>query len=622
LVIWDSTDQPFEHKGLIYTWNGYSEKDFIHSLRRYVESHGERLRGKYISFIHDLSEAKVEGKQLKEHLDIGDGFSLWWMSLLAEKSFWKSPNVDVIVRLFALEEIVLEQQPDKFVLASANQSLHKVLSDLCGSLGICYEWERLPDRSKRQVSLRGFYRVLPHPIQALISLARHVWNRWPLRKVGKSEWFEGSSSLFFCSYFTQMISKLADEGQYYSRYWAGLFGLMNKLGFSGNWLQLYYPHDVLPRPYMALDWVQRFNQQPQRGQGFHTFLDAYLSWSVLCRVLKHWLRLLRISWSLNKVKHSFRPQNSHLSLWPLMREDWYTSVCGGVAIDGLIYIELFDRALKDLPHQKKGFYLCENIAWERALIYAWRKHGHGQLIAVVQGVIRFWDMRYFHDLRTIRSSDSNPMPQADLTVLNGRATIDAYSSAGYSKESIAEGEALRNGYLHKLMYNRPLKKADGDEVKVLILGDFSPSGTTKMLELLEAAVPHISSRVTFAMKPHPAYQVESLGYPSLKLKVVMDPLEEILGNFDIAYSTNLTSAAVDAYVAGLQVVVMLNNAELNLSPLRGRSDVRFINTPEELAEALQLTNQNRVDRRDSSDFFFLDPELPRWRKLLSPVTST
>jgi surface carbohydrate biosynthesis protein (TIGR04326 family) len=621
LILWDSTDQPPEHDGLIYTWNGYTEPLPIHSLRQYVDSHGEGLRRKYISFIHDLGEAKVKGRPLKEHLDIGDGFSLWWMSLQAEKSIWKSPSIDTVVRLFALEEIVLQQQPEKFILASANQSLHKALSSFCQNLNIAYEWERLPSLPSQKWSLKRIYYALPHPAQALVFLACHIWQRWPLRKAEKSAWFEGSGSLFFCSYFIQMVSGLAGEGQYYSRFWGDLCGLMRRLGFSGNWLQHYCPHDAVSNPKVALEWVQRFNQQRQE-QGFHTFTDAYMSWSVVLCTLKHWLRLLCIGWRLNEIKHAFRPQGSHLSLWPIMREDWYASVCGSVAIDNLLYIELFDRALSEIPHQEKGFYLCENIAWERALIHAWGKHGHGQLIAVVHGVIRFWDMRYFHDLRTIRSSDSYPMPQEDLTVLNGRAAVKAYSSMGYSEESIAEGEALRNGYLHELRDNCSLKRANGEEIKMLILGDFSPSGTSKMLELLEEAVVHTQVPANYTVKPHPLCQVKSADYPSLKLKVVMDPLEEILSDFDIAYSTNLTSAAVDAYLAGLIVVVMLDGAKLNLSPLRGQSDVCFVSTPEELAEALHMGHQNAAEKPDSNDFFFLDPELPRWQKLLSPASST
>ena len=143
-----------------------------------------------------------------------------------------------------------------------------------------------------------------------------------------------------------------------------------------------------------------------------------------------------------------------------------------------------------------------------------------------------------------------------------------------------------------------------------------------MLQLLEAALPHMTVPATYTIKPHPNYQVNPKDYPSLSLEVVMDHLEKILYNFDVAYSANKTSASVDSYIAGLQTVVMLDNSELNFSPLRGQPEVLFVRGPEELAEALQTVRKNTVKRPENSDLFFLDPELQRWKKLLSPFSPT
>ncbi len=162
--------------------------------------------------------------------------------------------------------------------------------------------------------------------------------------------------------------------------------------------------------------------------------------------------------------------------------------------------------------------------------------------------------------------------------------------------------------------------ADPSERTGLILGDYMPSGTIKMLQLLEAAVPHMSALATYTLKPHPNFMVKAEDYPSLHLKVVMDPLGKILHDFDIAYSSNMTSAAVDAYLVGLPVVVMLDETELNFSPLRGQPGVRFVSTPEELAKSLQTADQRMVKDPDHNEFFFLDPELPRWQRLLSSAS--
>ena len=618
LTIWDSTAEPPDSEGEVYTWNGYKSKNSILSLLQYVETHSERLRCKYLAWVHDLGESQIAGKRLIDHLAFEEGLSYWWMTRFVEKSVYKSPINDAI-RFIAVEEILSKQKPDKFRLVGSNRSLDEAFSDLCRNLDIAYEWKRLPGKSPWPLNLGCLYRALPHSAQALIGLVRHIWGRWSLRKAERTGWFGGDKSIFLCSYFFNMDPNLAEEGYFHSHYWEGLHDLMQKLGISANWLQQYYPHDAVPNPRVAIDWVRRFNQK-RKERGFHTFLDAFLSLGIILRVLKRWFWLMRASKDLGEIKQAFRPQGMGISLWPLLRDDWYASVVGRTAIDNLLFIELFDTALSDLPHQEMGFYLCENQAWERALINAWRKHGHGRLIAVVHTTVRFWDLRYYADPRTIRSSNPNPMPQPDLTALNGTVAVDAYLSMGYPKNTIIECEALRFGYLDKIRTCSSKDKRT-DKIKVLILGDYLPSCTIKMLQLLEEAQPHLKIPATYTLKPHSNYRVNPEDYSSLKLEVVMDHLEKILYDFDVVYSSNKTSAAVDAYIAGLPVVVMLDNAELNYSPLRGQPDVCFVNIPEELTEALQMEHQNAVNRPESNDFFFLDPELPRWRKLLAPVSS-
>ncbi len=151
---------------------------------------------------------------------------------------------------------------------------------------------------------------------------------------------------------------------------------------------------------------------------------------------------------------------------------------------------------------------------------------------------------------------------------------------------------------------------------MLILGDVATASTIKLLRLLEAAADRMPAQPIFAVKPHPNCMVDAEHYPSLRPTVLTNALGEILYDFDIAYCSSSTSAAVDAYLAGLPVVVMLDGTGLNLSPLRARPGVRFVSTPEELAAALQVKCDASGGERDRGEFFFLDPELPRWKKLL------
>ncbi|MDO8463848.1 MAG: hypothetical protein Q7S46_01130 [Gallionella sp.] len=612
----DSSTDPFECEGLTYCWNGYAENKLGRSLLQYVDVHGERLRLKYLAWIHDLGETRINGKRLVEHLALDGSLSYWWMTLFVEKSPWKSPSIADSIRLMALEEIIIQQSTRKFRLVSANRSLHEAVSDLCHNLGIAYEWERLPRHALRPLHFRDVYRALPEPVRAMISLVRYLYISCPIKQREKPLWFSGDRSLFFCDYFENIDPKDADCGHFNSHFWGGLYTLAHRTGWLTNWLHLFIPSAMMPSLRAGVHRAQHFNQHRQE-QGFHVILDAYLTWRIVLRVVKRWSRLALISRRLGKIKNAFRPQNSQLSLWPLMRGDWFASMRGSVAISNLLWLELFDTALQELPHQAKGLYLCENQAWERALIHFWRKHGHGQLIAVAHSTVRFWDLRYFADLRTARPAlDAYPMPQADIIALNGKAAVDAYLSAGYPKEAIAECEALRYGYLNNLRAGHTFRKAKKGLCKVLILGDYMPSGMIKTLQLLRAAIPYMSSPATYTVKPHPNLPAMPEGFSALNLNVVTGTLGDLLHEYDIAYSSNLTSAAIDAYLFGLPVVVMLNDTELNFSPLRNQPNVCFVSSPEGLAEALQTAHQVTVNKPDSSDFFYLDSELPRWARLL------
>jgi surface carbohydrate biosynthesis protein (TIGR04326 family) len=153
-------------------------------------------------------------------------------------------------------------------------------------------------------------------------------------------------------------------------------------------------------------------------------------------------------------------------------------------------------------------------------------------------------------------------------------------------------------------------------INVLVVGDIVASNTTRLLNSLQEAIPRISVAMTFTVKPHPRWSIDPLNFPALRFKVSTDPLAEILGDFDVAYATSLTSAAVDAYFAGLAVVVMLDPNELNFSPLRGQPAVCFVSTPTELAEALQTCAENPDEHSDVDGFFFLNADLRRWKRLL------
>ncbi len=612
LLVCDDATTPTEGASWVYCWNGHSTPNGVHSLLQYVERHAERLRRQYLAWVHDLGETEIKGRRLVDHLLIADGLSHWWMTLLAEKSLYKSDLSDVI-RILALDDIVRTLKPDAIRLVSAKPALHQALRQLSARLALPYSGKLIGKAGRRS---RGkWWSRLPFSLRALGYLGRHFVRQGSLRRDGPGVWSGGEEAVFFCSYFFHFPVNRAEAGVFESGYWTDLPARLLQSGRKANWLQIFYRHDGVPDSRTGQRLIDALNQKSD-ATARHRFLDSYLSWRLGWIVLLRWTRLKMRSLRLRGIEEAFRPRGVDVSLWPLLRENWLDSLHGVSAIQGLLFQALFDRALQDIPIQRNGFYLCENQAWERAMIHAWRKHGHGRLTGVAHATLRFWDLRYFHDPRTVNNPLADAMPQPDLLALNGEAAFKACREAQFPAERLVACEALRFNYLHQLQRSGSGGLPASGSLRVLVLGDYLEASTIKMLRMLEKAAIATKTKAAYTIKPHPNLEVAPADYPDLALQVTSQPLAELLTQFDVAYSSNLTSVSVDAYCAGLRIVVMLDGAELNFSPLRGWPGVQFAGDAASLANALDSWDSG-TEAGCSPDFFYLDPELPRWLALLS-----
>jgi surface carbohydrate biosynthesis protein (TIGR04326 family) len=622
LLIWDREGEPPPAAGAIFCWRSYTNEGRLRSIPHYLESHAERLRGKYLAFIHDLGERRIAGKRIVDHLEVVEGFSLWWMTQLAEKSPFKSRRIYGCLRLLALEELLLESGASEVTLASDDAMLVRAVGRLCDNLGLGFRRHTM-HKPQRRSPLRRLYEALPSPFKGLISL-RHYLARWRLRRTRNPEWFSGTNSVFFCSYFIHLEPALCAGGRFFSRHWESLPEILRERGARSNWIQLFILSAAVPNLTTGLDWVRRFNGDAV-NQGCHSFLDGYLSFGAAWRAMRIWLRLNAVSWKLRNVESVFHVAESAVWLWPLLQEDWHASVTGPTAIANCLALELFDSALATMPRQEAGFYLYENQAWEKALLRAWRKHGHGKLVGVQHATAPFWHLYYFDDPRS--RDPGCAMPSPDFFAVNGLAARHAFLDTGYPAEKLVDTEALRYLNLLSLVKQVGCPHPRGEQsgggprpTRVLILGDMIAESTHNFLLLVAGAVKLLPQGYELTFKPHPGHAVDIREYPGLTALQTTESLHKILDRYDVAIAANSTSASLDAFLGGLHVIVDLSGNDLNLSALRGQSGVAFVSTPGELANALMALQRGAPpSASDRGNFFFLDAALPRWRALLADL---
>ena len=615
--IWDSQLPVKSSNEQLLLWCSYYEnpKKKIISVQKLVEDNYTVLKQQYLSWIYCLGETRSQGKRIIDHLQIRPGFSFWWMTLISEKcNYSASPQITDAIRLLAFNLWSLDNQIDSIRITSDNKALVECVQHWCRERKIEFSWDRPLDRKTKLSVLKKLYQNFPNTLRALIQFFRYILTNWPLRGVGLEEWSQSDADVTFFSYLSNLEEGSEHKGSFKSKLWPRLPEELLKNNCKTNWLHIYCPDPFHPTSRDARIKLEQFNKMGA-GDQVHTALESFLSWSVICKTVADWLSILKFTKSLEPRISGV--ECGDVKLWPLFRKEWRSSLAGSPSILSILNLNLFEAAVGMLPIQRIGVYLYEQQAWELALINAWRNNKHEILIGAQHSTMLDWDMRYFHDSRNYQRLDNNDLPMPDLVAVNGPVSKEKVLDAGYPKDKLFEVEALRYLYLYDARpKNDLLSRSKKDEMTLLVLGDYLESNTKIQMELLVDTLEHFPMDISIIAKPHPACWIDPNDYPTIDIKVTTKSLEELLDICDLTYTSPATSASVDVYCYGMQVITALDASSLNLSPLRNYKGVFFVSSPSELSDALhsvKLGNNKSYDRRE---FFTLDSELDRWKKLL------
>ena len=110
-----------------------------------------------------------------------------------------------------------------------------------------------------------------------------------------------------------------------------------------------------------------------------------------------------------------------------------------------------------------------------------------------------------------------------------------------------------------------LRSTSSKQLQILVLGDYLSSNLVFQMRLLREIADELSN-IELTVKTHPALSIDVADYPEVRLKLSDQPLSDLIGHFDIAFTSSVNSPAVDVYGAGLKVISAQDPKSLNLSP--------------------------------------------------------
>jgi surface carbohydrate biosynthesis protein (TIGR04326 family) len=610
ILIWDSEAEIPKTEKMTVLWKQYvdvNSQQNVVSLPEYIEKNSERLRNQFLEFVYDIGHSNINGTSIQDHLRIRETFSYWWMTLFASTRWHQSSHITEAIKLLALEELLNGQSWNGLVLESESQHLKDILAEFCTGQKKSFQMDSQSPPRKRQVKFA--VELISLSVKAHLVLVRQIVRLWkvaPLRK-GRN-----SSQVMIFDHLIRFDTEKAAHGEFASEYWNLLKPMFSKNNVEVSWTHQFVKSEKFPNQRDAQALLTKLNKDSSNK---HYLFETKPSIKSVLRAAMDYRRLCISGFRIRKISSGFTPKSSSLNLWPLFQKEWNDSLFGTTAIRHCLILSTIEQEISSQSYCPLGIYIMEYQPWEIALIQAWNAAGHGKLIGVASAPIRFWDLRYFSDARSITpvgletkiNVQFRPVPQ--FFAVNSPISRKLLETAGEPTSRITDVEALMYQYLG-VHQKDDLAVSSG----ILVLGDFFPEMTERILTMVQSWIESSKSEQNIFFKPHPANHHAVPNELITGLNLTALPLSELFKLCSIVIAPSSSTGSLEAMSLEKHTISILDPTLLNFKPLSSMPDDLFVRNSYELQRAMNLAAD--TNRNVAQQILHLDPSLPNWKSLL------
>jgi len=585
VLIWDSETEIPKTGKMTVLWKQYLDVNSaqnVVSLPEYVEKNSERLRDQFLEFVYEIGHSNINGATIQDHLQIREKFSYWWMTLFASTRWHQSSHITEAIKLLALEELLKDQSWNELVLESESQNLSDILAEFCSGQNKSFHLGSPPLRNKRQVKFA--VEVILLSAKAHLVLVRQIVRLWKVTPLRREQ---NSSQVMIFDHLIRFDTNKAAHGEFASEYWNLLEPMFSKNNVKVSWTHQFVKSEKFPNQRVAQALLTKLNMGSRNK---HYLFETKPSIKSVLRAAMDYRRLCISGFRIRKISSRFIPKSSSLNLWPLFQKEWNDSLFGTTAIRHCLLLSTIEQEMSSQSFCPLGIYIMECQPWEVALIQAWNAAGHGKLIGVASAPIRFWDLRYFSDVRSITPAgletkthiQFRPVPQ--FLAVNSPISHQLLETAGEPTIRVIDVEALMYQYLGAHQTD-DLSPSTG----ILVLGDFFPEMTERILSMVQSWIELNKGHQDIFFKPHPANHHPVSNQLMSGLNLTALPLSELFKMCSVVIAPSSSTGSLEAMCSGKHTISILDPNLLNFKPLSSLPDDLFVRNSYELQRAMRLT---------------------------------
>ena len=563
-------------------------------LFEFIDQNSEVLKNQYLNIILQLSNFVINNQSLKDQLYFKD-YSLWEMSLLQEKNIYKNRFIFKTIKYLALKKIITDN-------INENIKIFYLESDLASCLETEFKNLKISFVGKSFSFLNKINQVIKKniPLHFLYFLY-YFFKNCSFRKFNDKVLIKKKFLIF--SYFTHYDIKKFNEKIFYPKQWTGLW---EEIIENANFFQIFLPNEKLKFFFQVENLVKKKNFKNLKKENFINYFIYYKYFLKVFRDFKVFKSKILYYNIVKKIKDS---ENLRY-FFEINEEIFISSFSGYTLLQNLLWINIFENLFKNLPKHDYGMYLFENQPWEKAFVRCWKKYNQGKLIGYCHTTVNFWNLNYFN-IKDYNSSDDFKKFSPDLIAVSSEISKNFIVNQSINFDKVIEVEALRYNWI--LDKKKDLNDKLIENRKIIFLGDYDKNINDKLIKILKQSKDELMDLgFQVSYKPHPATKIKNIDN---KISVIKEDLEDLINNYRYIVSSNSTSAIIETLSCGINTFLFIDKNNFNLSPIKNtkiEKNVEFFFTKDELISKIE----NSQNSFEALEYYYLDKELKRWKKIL------
>ena len=563
-------------------------------LFEFIDQNSEVLKNQYLNIILQLSNFVINNQSLKDQLYFKD-YSLWEMSLLQEKNIYKNRFIFKTIKYLALKKIITDNINENIKIFYLESDLASCLETEFKNLNISFVGKSFSFLNKiNQVIKKNI------PLHFLYFLY-YFFKNCSFRKFNDKVLIKKKFLIF--SYFTHYDIKKFNEKIFYPKQWTGLW---EEIIENANFFQIFLPNEKLKFFFQVENLVKKKNFKNLKKENFINYFIYYKYFLKVFRDFKVFKSKILYYNIVKKIKDS---ENLRY-FFEINEEIFISSFSGYTLLQNLLWINIFENLFKNLPKHDYGMYLFENQPWEKAVVRCWKKYNQGKLIGYCHTTVNFWNLNYFN-IKDYNSSDDFKKFSPDLIAVSSEISKNFIVNQSINFDKVIEVEALRYNWI--LDKKKDLNDKLIENRKIIFLGDYDKNINDKLIKILKQSKDELMDLgFQVSYKPHPATKIKNIDN---KISVIKEDLEDLINNYRYIVSSNSTSAIIETLSCGINTFLFIDKNNFNLSPIKNtkiEKNVEFFFTKDELINKIENSQNNF----EAVEYYYLDKELKRWKKIL------